>query len=78
MLVVGSWRFAGMGWLTNGDAALAADAAARARARRLQSRRRQGRLTLSWFFGSVAFSRSLTALRPGWVVSRLERREITQ
>jgi len=34
-LVVGSWRFVGMGWLTNGDAALAADAAARAREHRL-------------------------------------------
>jgi len=34
-LVVGSWRFVGMGWLTNGDAALAADTAARARERRL-------------------------------------------
>jgi len=30
-LVIGSWRFAGMGWLTSGDAALAAAAAARAR-----------------------------------------------
>ena len=30
-LVVGSWRFAGMGWLNNGDAALAAASAARAR-----------------------------------------------
>ena len=30
-LVVGSWRFAGMGWLTLGDAALAAASAARAR-----------------------------------------------
>ena len=30
-LVVGSWRFAGMGWLTVGDAALAAASAARAR-----------------------------------------------
>ncbi len=30
-LVVGSWRFAGMGWLTDGDAALAAASAARAR-----------------------------------------------
>jgi hypothetical protein len=30
-LVVGSWRFAGMGWLTAGDAALAAASAARAR-----------------------------------------------
>ncbi|MCW2805998.1 MAG: hypothetical protein QOF52_1474 [Propionibacteriaceae bacterium] len=30
-LVVGSWRFAGMGWLTGGDAALAAASAARAR-----------------------------------------------
>jgi hypothetical protein len=35
VLVIGSWRFAGMGWLTNGDAALAADAAARARERRV-------------------------------------------
>jgi len=35
ILVIGSWRFAGMGWLTNGDAALAADTAARARERRL-------------------------------------------
>jgi len=34
-LVVGSWRFVGMGWLTNGDAALAADTAARAREHRL-------------------------------------------
>ena len=30
-LVLGSWRFAGMGWLTTGDAALAAASAARAR-----------------------------------------------
>jgi len=30
-LVVGAWRFAGMGWLTSGDAALAAASAARAR-----------------------------------------------
>ena len=30
-LVVGSWRFTGMGWLTSGDAALAAASAARAR-----------------------------------------------
>jgi hypothetical protein len=30
-LIVGSWRFAGMGWLTTGDAALAAASAARAR-----------------------------------------------
>ncbi len=30
-LVVGSWRFAGIGWLTGGDAALAAASAARAR-----------------------------------------------
>ena len=30
-LVIGSWRFAGMGWLTAGDAALAAASAARAR-----------------------------------------------
>ena len=30
-LVVGSWRFAGMGWLTLGDAALAAASVARAR-----------------------------------------------
>ena len=30
-LIVGSWRFAGMGWLTSGDAALAAASAARAR-----------------------------------------------
>jgi hypothetical protein len=30
-LVVGSWRFAGMGWLTAGDAALAAASAVRAR-----------------------------------------------
>jgi hypothetical protein len=30
-LVVGSWRFAGMGWLTSGDAALAAASAALAR-----------------------------------------------
>jgi len=35
ILVIGSWRFAGMAWLSNGDAALAADAAARARERRL-------------------------------------------
>jgi len=34
-LVVGSWRFVGMGWLTNGDAALAADTAARAREHRM-------------------------------------------
>jgi hypothetical protein len=34
-LVVGSWRFVGMGWLTNGDAALAADTAARAREHRV-------------------------------------------
>jgi len=33
--VVGSWQFVGMGWLTNGDAALAADTAARARQHRL-------------------------------------------
>lgn len=31
ILIVGSWRFAGMGWLTSGDAALAAASAARAR-----------------------------------------------
>ncbi|GAA2096520.1 hypothetical protein GCM10009841_08180 [Microlunatus panaciterrae] len=30
-LVVASWRFAGIGWLTAGDAALAAASAARAR-----------------------------------------------
>ena len=30
-LVVGLWRFAGIGWLTTGDAALAAASAARAR-----------------------------------------------
>jgi hypothetical protein len=30
-LVIGSWRYAGMGWLTTGDAALAAASAARAR-----------------------------------------------
>ncbi|GAA3610625.1 replication initiator protein RepSA [Microlunatus ginsengisoli] len=30
-LVIGSWRFAGIGWLTTGDAALAAASAARAR-----------------------------------------------
>jgi hypothetical protein len=30
-LVIGSWRFAGIGWLTEGDAALAAASAARAR-----------------------------------------------
>ena len=30
-LVIGSWRFAGMGWLTTGDAALANASAARAR-----------------------------------------------
>lgn len=30
-LVIGSWRFAGVGWLTAGDAALAAASAARAR-----------------------------------------------
>lgn len=30
-LIVGSWRFAGMGWLTSGDAALAAASAVRAR-----------------------------------------------
>ncbi len=34
-LAVGSWRFVGMGWLTSGDAALAADTAARAREHRL-------------------------------------------
>lgn len=34
-LVVGSWRFVGMGWLTNGDAALAAETAGRARERRI-------------------------------------------
>jgi len=34
-LVVGQWSFAGSGWLTNGDAALAAQAAAAARARRV-------------------------------------------
>jgi hypothetical protein len=33
-LVVGTWRFAGMGWLNTADAALAASAAARARERR--------------------------------------------
>ena len=31
ILVIGSWRYAGMGWLTTGDAALAAATAARAR-----------------------------------------------
>ena len=30
-LVIGSWRYAGMGWLTTGDAALAMASAARAR-----------------------------------------------
>ena len=30
-LIIGHWRFAGIGWLTSGDAALAAAAAARAR-----------------------------------------------
>ena len=30
-LVIGSWRYAGMGWLTTGDAALAIASAARAR-----------------------------------------------
>jgi hypothetical protein len=30
-LVIGSWRYAGIGWLTTGDAALAAASAARAR-----------------------------------------------
>ncbi|HEY5978069.1 MAG TPA: replication initiator, partial [Microlunatus sp.] len=30
-LVIGSWRFVGIGWLTAGDAALAAASAARAR-----------------------------------------------
>ena len=30
-LVIGSWRYVGMGWLTTGDAALAAASAARAR-----------------------------------------------
>ena len=30
-LVIGSWRFAGIGWLSAGDAALAAASAARAR-----------------------------------------------
>jgi len=34
-LVVGSWRFVGTGWLINGDAALAADTAARAREHRV-------------------------------------------
>ena len=34
-LVVGQWTFAGSGWLSNGDAALAAQAAAAARARRV-------------------------------------------
>ena len=33
-LVVGTWNYIGSGWLTNGDAALAAQAAAAARARR--------------------------------------------
>ena len=31
MLGIGSWRFAGMGWLTTGDAALANASGARAR-----------------------------------------------
>ena len=30
-LVIGSWRYAGMGWLTTGDATLAMASAARAR-----------------------------------------------
>jgi hypothetical protein len=30
-LIIGSWRYAGMGWLTTGDAALAMASAARAR-----------------------------------------------
>jgi hypothetical protein len=30
-LIIGSWRFAGLGWLTSGDAALAAASAARSR-----------------------------------------------
>ena len=34
-VVASSWHFAGMGWLSNGDAALAADAAARAQERRI-------------------------------------------
>ena len=38
LVVAGSWEFVGLGWLTTGDAALAASAAARARERREQAR----------------------------------------
>jgi hypothetical protein len=34
LVVVGDWQFVGLGWLTTGDAALAASAAARAREHR--------------------------------------------
>ena len=34
LVVTGSWEFVGLGWLTTGDAALAASAAARAREHR--------------------------------------------
>ena len=33
--MVGSWRYVAQGWLTNGDAALAAETAGRARERRI-------------------------------------------
>ena len=38
LVVVRGWTFDGAGWLTSGDAALAASAAARARARREAAR----------------------------------------
>jgi hypothetical protein len=38
LLVTGSWEFVGLGWLTTGDAALAASAAARAREHRDHAR----------------------------------------
>ncbi len=38
LVVSGSWEFVGLGWLTTGDAVLAASAAARARERRDQAR----------------------------------------
>ena len=34
LVITGSWQFVGLGWLTTGDAALAASAAARAREQR--------------------------------------------
>jgi hypothetical protein len=37
-LVIGRWEFAGLGYLTSGDAALALSAAARARERRQAAR----------------------------------------